>query len=260
MARVKTRTATGTEPTTTAGRNVPAALRRSNDQKVTNYVMGTDDKPRVGIANTFGLPSGKQYSCPSQTEFCADICYAGAIERLRKAVTALLMSNWELLRDATREEMIALLSDMIAGFVADCDRRNAPRLFRIHWDGDFFSAEYLAAWDTVIAANPSIQFWVYTRVAPFAIYLHKRRRPNLSLYFSADRDNITVARTLKAKGIRIAYVARTFDDGRAEFPDAMPCPENQKKLALISSKGSACVRCGMCVYGRRDILFRTTKR
>lgn len=235
------------------------ALRRSNDRKVTNYVMGSVEKPSVGIANTFGLPSGAKFSCPSQTEFCGSICYAGTIERLRKAVSALLLHNWELLRDADGATMSRLLSDMIDAFVADCEKRGAEKLFRIHWDGDFFSGEYVAAWHRVIAANPSVRFWVYTRVPSAALFLHAQKHANLSLYFSADPDNVSVARVLAGKGIRVAYVGRTFEDGRAEFPNAVRCPENNKAIPLISSKGSACVRCGLCVNGRRNVLFSTSK-
>ncbi len=57
-----------------------------------------------------------------------------------------------------------LLQDMINDFRKDCDKREAPKLFRIHWDGDFFSDTYTFAWKHVILNNPDIQFWVYTRV------------------------------------------------------------------------------------------------
>jgi len=40
----------------------------------------------------------------------------------------------------------------------------------------------------------------------------------------------------------------------------VPCPENNKKLPLISDKGSACVTCGQCVFERNDILFSRSKK
>jgi len=41
---------------------------------------------------------------------------------------------------------------------------------------------------------------------------------------------------------------------------AIPCPENAKKLPLISANGSACVTCGQCVFARNDILFSRSKK
>ncbi|QFG10459.1 hypothetical protein KIV65_gp08 [Mycobacterium phage Anthony] len=233
-------------------------LTRSKDRKVTNLPnkAGTQGL----IANAFGLPSGRQFSCPEATDFCGQICYAGKLEKIYKGVSAVLLRNWEALKDAGLEDTTILLEEMIAAFVKDCDKRGARKIFRIHWDGDFFSGTYVAAWSRVIKANPEVQFWAYTRVATAATFLHAQKHDNLSLYFSSDEDNVTVARALADKGIRIAHVAKTFDQGKAEFSDAVRCPENNKAIALISDKGSACARCGLCVDGRRNVLFSTTKK
>jgi Gene product 88 len=235
-----------------------AKLTRSKDRKVTNAV--SPNGKTATIANAFGLPSGRHYSCPDATDFCETICYAGKLERIYKGVSDVLTRNFDLLRDASRAEMVALLSEMVTEFVADCDRRGAPKLFRIHWDGDFFSPVYAAAWATVVKANPAVTFWCYTRVATAAVYLHAQRLDNLSLYFSADPDNVDVARHLAGKGIRIAYVDTTFAAGKHAFPSAVRCPENNRALPLISREGSACARCGLCVHGRRDVLFSSTKK
>jgi hypothetical protein len=236
-------------------------LTRSMDRKVTNLVAVSKKTGNVrpAIANAFGLPSGKRFSCAGETPFCADICYAGEIERLRANVSALLIRNWNALQGASYDDMVSMLDAMVSEFETECDRRGAERLFRIHWDGDLFSGTYTSAWAKVIANHPDVQFWLYTRVATAATYLHSRRLPNLALYFSADRDNLTVARHLATKGIRIAYVGQTFADGKAELPHAVRCPENNKAIPLIDAKGSACGRCGLCVHGRRDVVFSVTK-
>jgi hypothetical protein len=223
--------------------------------------------PAVGINNTIGLPSGRRFSCPDQTDYCGSICYAGAIETQYAAVSNLLLHNWELLSGATLPEMVRLLSDAIAEFVAECDKRNARKLFRIHWDGDMFSGTYVAAWSRVIRAFPDVQFWCYTRVATAATFLHAQRHDNLALYYSADRDNLETARHLSSRGVKIAYVAQTFADGKAELPKAVRCPENNSRkrddgtqsFPLITFAGSACARCGLCVFGRNDVLFSASK-
>jgi hypothetical protein len=153
-----------------------------------------------------------------------------------------------------------MLGEMVAEFVKESDKRGADKIFRIHWDGDFFSGQYVAAWARVIRDFPDVKFWAYTRVASAASFLHSQKLSNLSLYFSGDRDNVETARFLAGKGINIAYVDTTFDEGKAQFPAAVRCPENNGAIERISTKGSACARCGLCVDGRKSVLFSSTKK
>jgi len=237
-------------------------LKRSNDRKVANAVSKNGKTPT--IANTFGLPAGKDFSCPSQTPSCASVCYAGKLEKVYKGVRDNLLHNWNLLKDATRYEMMILLDEMIVEFKADCEKKNAPKLFRIHWDGDFFSTEYTYAWKWVIENHTDIQFWVYTRVKSSAIIL--KDIANLSLYYSTDEDNVETATELKKKhGIRLAYLAKTFDIGETAMKKitgkvGAKCPENNKQIPLISTNGSACVSCGLCVFNKADIRFSASKK
>lgn len=236
-------------------------LIRSKDRKVTNAVSPNGKTPT--IANTFGLPAGKEYSCPGQTPTCAKVCYAGKLEKIYKGVRNVLLHNWDLLKDADHDTMEALLTDMINDFKIDCEKRKAPMLFRIHWDGDFFNDEYAFAWKHVILNNPDVQFWVYTRVASAANML--KGIDNLSLYYSTDKDNKNTAVELKDKGIRLAYLAENFAMGQADMKEMIgkpgaKCPENKKAIPLISQNGSACVSCSLCVYSKSDIVFSATKK
>lgn len=240
----------------------PMKLKRSNDRKVANAVSPNGKTPT--IANTFGLPAGKNFSCPGATSICESVCYAGKLEKVYKGVRAVLLHNWELLRNADRMEMFALLSDMIAEFKAECIKKNAPMLFRIHWDGDFFNDEYAHAWRLVIEEQPDIQFWVYTRVKSAALIL--KDISNLSLYYSTDDENKEIAHDLKlTNGIRLAYLGKTFavTESTMKMLTGKPgakCPENNKSIPLISTNGSACVSCGLCVYGKADVRFSATKK
>ena len=237
-------------------------LKRSMDRKVTNAVSKNGKTPT--IANTFGLPAGKAFSCPGATNTCESVCYAGKLERIYKGVKAVLLHNWELLKDADHDTMEALLSEMIADFRKDCEKKEAPLLFRIHWDGDFFSDDYAFAWKHVILNNPDVQFWVYTRVKSAAIIL--KDIDNLSLYFSADSENIKTAVDLKLNnGVRMAYLAQNFAVGQETLKELISkpgakCPENAKRIPLISTNGSACVSCGLCVYNKADIVFSSSKK
>ena len=240
----------------------PMKLKRSNDRKVANLV--TKNGKQAAIANTFGLPAGKAYSCPGATSICESVCYAGKLEKLFPGVKTNLLHNWELLRNADNDTMVRLLDEMIVDFVTDCNKKDAPKLFRIHWDGDFFNDVYTYAWKTVINNHSDIQFWVYTRVKSAALIL--KDVSNLSLYYSTDDDNKEIGHELKVnEGIRLAYLGKTFaatEDTMKELtgkPGAK-CPENMKSIPLISSNGSACVSCGLCVYGKSDIRFSATKK
>ena len=239
-------------------------LIRSKDRKVANLVNkgGT----QALVANTFGLPAGKAFSCPGATSVCEVMCYAGKLEKVFKGVRNVLVSNWEQLQACENNvlSMTQLIGKMIEDFVADCDKRGAEKLFRIHWDGDFFSEEYTQAWKIVISLNPDVQFWAYTRSAfavPILIDL-----PNLGFYFSTDSANRVLGIHLKKKyGIKLAYLANTFAEGKEDFltiqdKSAIPCPENNKKISMISVEGSACVRCSQCVFARNDILFSASKK
>lgn len=230
-------------------------LKRTKDRKVTNLVTKGGNP---SIANSFGLPAGKAYSCPGATKFCESICYAGKLEKIYKGVKTVLLHNWELLYGAGYSDTVALLDSMITEFESECDRKDAPKLFRIHWDGDFFSDQYTKAWAETIQNHPNTRFWVYTRVYTAAAML--QGLDNLSLYFSADKDNLTTARAAQDIGIKIAYVGRTFAEGKEVFVRSTKCPENNKALPLISERGSACVACGLCIDERKNVLFSTSKR
>ena len=238
-------------------------LKRSNDRKVTNLVSKNGKTP--AIANTFGLPAGKAFSCPGATSICESVCYAGKLEKLYKGVKDVLMHNWNLLKDADEPTMVDLLENMINDFRKDCEKKNAKLLFRIHWDGDFFNDTYARAWQYVIIQNSDIQFWVYTRVKSAALILDNIA--NLSLYYSTDDENKDIAHDLRKTGtkIRLAYLGKTFAVTESTMKELIgkpgaKCPENNKSIPLISANGSACVSCGLCVYGKADIRFSASKK
>lgn len=251
------------------------SLVRSKDRKVTNAVS-PNGKTAV-IANAFGLPSGTGYSCPGATSFCERICYAGKLEKIYKGVKNVIVSNFEELLYADYlygvEGMVGLLNDMVWEFKDDCDKRAAKGKpvtydFRIHWDGDFFSRDYAEAWAIVAREFPMINFWVYTRSFTDECFVVDILAgiDNVTVYLSADPVNIDLANEVANRypGVLIATVADTFADARETIVDtarkSYPCPENGKRIPLISTKGSACISCGICPSGRGDVLFSVKKR
>jgi hypothetical protein len=90
--------------------------------------------------------------------------------------------------------------------------------------------------------------------------------PNLSLYYSTDDDNAVIGGELKLKyNIRLAYLGKTFKATESKVKKltgkvGAKCPENNRSIPLISINGSACVSCGLCIYGKADIRFSTSKK
>lgn len=227
-------------------------LKRSNDRKVANSLTDTGNSR---LKNTFGLPAGRDYSCPGATRICSKICYAGRLEKAYPAVMSNLLHNWELLREADHDTMEELLMEMIADFKKECDKWKAPKLFRIHWDGDFFSPEYAFAWKHVVLNNPDVKFWAYTRVEG-AIRMLKDM-DNLTIYYSGDLANLETAKQLASEGFKIAMLGETFDLAKASLGErAAICPEQRKQVALTG----ACVACKVCITGSVNVAFSITKK
>jgi ferredoxin len=237
-------------------------LKRSSDRKVTNSVTASGN---VRIRNTFGLPSGVQFSCPGATSICNGVCYAGALELQYPNVLASLMHNWQVLSNANYADMVSMISTMVSDFVAESTKWGAPLLFRVHYDGDMYSMAYAMAWREVMEDNPNVTFWLYTRSFQF-VHLYETV-DNLTVYLSVDTANANAALKCYRENpwVRLAALAQTFDEAKAILSDtfgvrSVRCPEVNGALPLVSDKGSACVRCGLCIYGRNNVTFSSSKK
>lgn len=261
-----------------------AIVRRSSQS---HQVRGV---PR--FANSFGLPAGVHMSCPGETDFCQG-CYAKESENLRDQTHDLVNRNYAKLQIAeTPLKMAILLTDMVARVDTQFKRRDIPaqrRIFRIHWDGDFYSEDYAEAWKLTMREFPGIRFLAYTRsfgsswlnkgvdVVPILAEIE-----NLSLYLSIDTENAIRAReVLKRYGdyVMRAYCGETLEQATlardiAETDRsrmALYCPEldPSKKLQLVNAdvldpKGEnnvgACIKCQACPKSTKDIYFVTSKQ
>lgn len=233
-------------------------LKRSHDRKTTVRVnkAGTQSL----LQNAFSLPSGKAYSCPGATSVCDGVCYAGKLEKQYPAFRNLALHNWELLKDASETEMYILLWEMVEEFSQECAKHNISKVFRWHADGDIFSEDYAKAIARTCKRHSDVQFWIYTR--SFEYVKHIAGINNLGVYISVDSENKEEAVRVSAEfpNVRIAYLAETHEQGK-EFmleqtgkPGAI-CPENAKRIPLITENGGACVTCGLCIFGKADIRF-----
>ena len=251
-------------------------LHLSKDRKVSPHgiFQAKDNRWLPSVPNSFGLPAGA--SCPGRTTFC-DACYAVRSEQ-SQGVRAAMEHNLTLLSAArTVSGMAELLDEAITYFEQLATRRGLDRrdwVFRIHWDGDFFSLAYARAWAQVIAAHPRVQFWAYTRsfndrvnVVPILVGLD-----NLALYLSVDQWNVDRARVQVAahpqvrlagshedfKGARILTVLARGLDGKTT--SSINCPENAGLIKLMNDGRGACTDCRVCITGSTDVAFATSRR
>lgn len=248
--------------------HVDGQLRLSLDRKTAPRGIWQQSRRRwtAQDPNSFGLPAGT--SCPGKTRFC-ESCYAGRAEN-QAGVHDLVDYNLALLLDAgTVDAMAELLANMIGRYRTHNDRIRLPAedwVFRIHWDGDFFSTDYARAWARVIRANPDVTFWAYTRSFTPAVNVVPilDRIPNLALYLSIDEQNAAAGHHVLAAhpGVLAAFCARDYRRARALIPpnrpSALRCPENAGRMPLMADGRGACITCAVCTTGRRDILFASS--
>lgn len=246
-------------------------LHLSQDRKVSplgTFLPATDRwKARwlPTIPNSFGLPAGR--TCPGATAFCG-ACYGRNAEKY-DATAALLAHNLRLLTEArTVPAMAGLLDEMVGRCVLELRRHGVPVhewVFRIHWDGDFFSVDYAEAWRQVVHAHPEVTFWAYTRSfrPPVDVVPVLRKCSNLALYLSVDEHNAKDATTLHPEQ-PVAWCAEDYRTARSLARsyrrEAIVCPENAGRIPLMSEGRGACVECAVCPQARRDILFSTSHR
>lgn len=238
-------------------------LKLSNDRKVSPLSRWKESSKRWEpmVPNAFGLPAGKQGSCPGETPFCNG-CYAARTEKVFTSAGRLVAHNLDLLQGTDTAGMVALLVEAVNAFEAKATKHGAEKVFRIHWDGDLFSMDYARAWGRVIRMFPNVQFWLYTRsfefVAPF------EGVANVGVYLSVDEYNATAAKQAKQANpwVKLAFCADTWEatealaasfEGERKGPR---CPELTGKLAMVGADGKgACVTCGLCVFGKNNVRF-----
>lgn len=110
---------------------------------------------KMGAIPSFSLPAGKTCSFVACGTCYVDGCYGRSMETRLPAVRNCYQRNYEMLT----QDLEACRKWLNWWF----DSPNAPRLFRIHVSGDFFSPEYWWMWLDVIKRHPGTQFMAFTK-------------------------------------------------------------------------------------------------
>lgn len=120
--------------------------------------LSTNSKLKQSGILSWGIPAARSQSgkltCIGAKD-CLEGCYARqgfyVMPSVRKA----------------QEERLTLSEtpDFVHTIHYEIRRRN-PKVIRIHDSGDFYSREYLNKWLAIVAMNPEVTFYAYTKAIP----------------------------------------------------------------------------------------------
>lgn len=124
------------------------------------YLSTSNQKlAQSGIAS-WGIPAYQSAdgfrTCPG-AKACAIGCYARNGRYVMSNVKNAQERRLKLARGDSQTFIDTICNEIVSG--------NVKRL-RIHDSGDFFSREYLNNWLAIIARNPQVQFYAYTKMLP----------------------------------------------------------------------------------------------
>ena len=109
---------------------------------------------KLGAIPNFSTPPGKTCS-PEACKTCfRQGCYAVKAYRRKNVKKA-----WDDNERAAREDLSGLEKVLTAFF----QKPTAPRFFRVHVSGDFFSRAYAEMWSRVAASAPKTNFLAFTK-------------------------------------------------------------------------------------------------
>ena len=188
---------------------------------------------KTGAIPSFSLPSGITCSKEACATCYKENCYAQKLERLRKTVRNAWSENYQV---ATTD--LPFLESYLDKFFS---KPNAPRLFRIHVGGDFFSWDYFCMWIRIAVAHPQTRFLAFTKQTDIIRPTVFGALPkNFALVLSAW-PGVPLDEELR-KRLPVAWV----DDGKeTRIPeDAIRCPGN-------------CETCTSCwALDGKDVVFK----
>ncbi len=187
---------------------------------------------KMGAIPSFSLPSGESCS-KAACATCYKSCYFRRhVERRYKAARQNCQENFIFAKKDPRGLERALNWYF--------DNPSAPRLFRIHVGGDFYSKAYFELWLRVVRKHPQTRFLAFTKqfdtIAPYVSRLPKNFALVLSAWPGSPLpDNL-------ARKLPVAWMQDGTEDRVP--PDAISC-------------GGQCASCGRCwTLDGRHVVFQ----
>lgn len=217
------------------------AIVEGESLQAETFSMSSPSKISKSANRAFSLPAGKMFSCPGETKACEG-CYATKGRHIFGNVQRKFARNWEVLKQYEKSY------DVIGCALELCKYIPKEGLFRVHESGDFHSQFAVDVWSLVVANNPHVDFYAYTRS------FHLNFMPLLDLdnfVLWASTDNYNHARAVNfVQGYKHYGVKHAFGpwDKESQLPDnSFVCPVTSGKLEVHG----ACSRCKLCVLPQR---------
>ena len=181
-------------------------------------------------------------TCPGASAWCQSACYAGDVRP-----EVFNRPRWRRNLAAYHQRPNVLLNRISAQL-----KLAKPDVgVRIHTSGDFFDADYILFWQSLIEENPTVTFWAYTRswvLSPLKVALETLRlRPNIQLFASWDP---TMPQPPHGWRLSIVRDSSTYDlQSLPQARTVAQCPEE-------FDRSVTCATCGFCLESRpRGVLF-----
>lgn len=98
------------------------------------------------------------FNIPASMEVCGRICKNCYAHKFYKIYPNVLPAQELRLEASKRDDFVQVVNGEISRL------RNTPKYFRIHGSaGEFYSQRYIQKWVAIVKANPSLQFYAYTK-------------------------------------------------------------------------------------------------
>jgi hypothetical protein len=201
-------------------------------------------------------------TCPFATTGCGgcfelkpkrstQTCYVMGLIKVYKNVRGVLEYNTKLLSQPNIEHVEQELNCEFYRFQVSVDQYNKkaarvgiptiPAIYRLHWSGDLFSADYTEAIAKAVGKYPGITFWNYTRSFEHAHRL--RNIPNLIQFLSFDDCNLNQFEDYELPGFRFCYMGKAWPNHLKHYA-YFKCPVDSGVLPLEGG----CAKCGYCLH------------
>jgi hypothetical protein len=211
-----------------------------------------DKNSKLGSIWNFALPRGRPNdtggngTCVNASPWCSAACYGKGGQYMMHAVsegdpslTSWYGENLKLSKASDfSERMIATLGIL--------EKKNHPRVMRLHPVGDFYSIKYIKDWIAIakakLADKSGWKFYTYTRTwqrSSFLPYLNELRHlDNFNLLASTDAS---LPPNASIKGWQQCGVDVSYDRS------GVPC--------MHDVNGTLCLNCGICYRKGSPSLF-----
>ena len=171
---------------------------------------------------TFSIPAGR--TCPGARDCRSWVNSLGRIQdgphaifRCFAASDEVKYSNTYRARLSNLNAIVEAIDAEVAGeFIArqlSAHRKRSTNKVRIHVSGDFFSADYLAAWIEAAKLTPTLEFYCYTK--SLHLFVVNGKLINLPNNFHVTASHGGMHEHLEHLFPRVAYVVNSVEEAEA---------------------------------------------